>query len=81
MSKPNTSDKTYAVAKTEAEWRAELDEDRKVLREAATERAWTGDCSTKAAPASTPAPRATPSCSRAAPNSTPGADGRASTTR
>ena len=49
MSKPKTTDldgtgKAYAVAKTDAEWREELDADRyKVLREAATERAWTGE--------------------------------------
>jgi peptide-methionine (R)-S-oxide reductase len=48
MSKPDTTQpdggKTYAVAKTDAEWRAELDDERyKVLREAATERAWTGE--------------------------------------
>lgn len=35
---------TYAVEKTEDEWRAELgDEQYKVLREAGTERAWTGE--------------------------------------
>ncbi len=40
----DSSGKTYAVAKTDAEWRDELDADRyKVLREAATERAWTGE--------------------------------------
>jgi len=49
MSKPKTTEldgsgKAYAVAKTDAEWRDELDADRyKVLREAATERAWTGE--------------------------------------
>ena len=44
MTKPNTSGKTYAVAKADAEWRDELDAERyKVLREAATERAWTGE--------------------------------------
>jgi peptide-methionine (R)-S-oxide reductase len=41
MTKP---DKTYSVEKTDAEWRAELGDERfKVLREAATERAWTGE--------------------------------------
>ena len=40
----DSTGKTYAVAKTDAEWRDELDADRyKVLREAATERAWTGE--------------------------------------
>src|SRR5918994_2372034 len=35
---------SYSVNKTEAEWRAELDpEQYQVLREAATERAWTGE--------------------------------------
>lgn len=43
MSKPDTTG-DYAVAKSDDEWRDELDADRfKVLREAATERAWTGE--------------------------------------
>jgi peptide-methionine (R)-S-oxide reductase len=37
-------DARYAVEKTDAEWQAELDPERyAVLREAATERAWTGE--------------------------------------
>lgn len=41
---PATSGKAYAVEKTEEEWRAELGEERyQVLREAGTERAWTGE--------------------------------------
>jgi peptide-methionine (R)-S-oxide reductase len=44
MSEPKTSGKAYAVEKTDAEWREQLDAERyKVLREAATERAWTGE--------------------------------------
>lgn len=49
MNKPHstpsdTGAQSYAVTKTDAEWRAELDDERyKVLREAATERAWTGE--------------------------------------
>ena len=44
MSTPKSTDKTYKVEKSDAEWRAELDPERyKVLREAATERAWTGE--------------------------------------
>ena len=39
-----THDKPHAVEKTDAEWRAELDPERyAVLREAATERAWSGE--------------------------------------
>lgn len=38
------SDKKYEVEKTDAEWRAELtDEQYRVLRQAGTERAWTGE--------------------------------------
>ncbi len=41
---PAADGKTYAVKKTEAEWRAELGEERyQVLRQAGTERAWTGE--------------------------------------
>lgn len=44
MSEPKTSGEAYAVEKTDAEWREQLDAERyKVLREAATERAWTGE--------------------------------------
>lgn len=46
MSDDTTAQKeqTYAVQKTEDEWRAELGEERyQVLREAGTERAWTGE--------------------------------------
>ena len=43
MSKPHET-RSYPVEKTDAEWRAELDPDRyRVLRQAATERAWTGE--------------------------------------
>ena len=39
-----SSGKSYAVQKTDAEWRSELTPDRyRVLREAGTERAWTGE--------------------------------------
>jgi len=38
------SEQTYAVHKSDAEWREELGEERfEVLRNAATERAWTGE--------------------------------------
>jgi peptide-methionine (R)-S-oxide reductase len=41
---PKSSGKTYAVEKTEADWEAELGPQRyRVLREAGTERAWTGE--------------------------------------
>ena len=40
----DASGKDYAVTKTEAEWEAELGAERyRVLREAGTERAWTGE--------------------------------------
>lgn len=39
-----SSDKKYEVEKTDAEWRAELTEEQyRVLRQAGTERAWTGE--------------------------------------
>jgi peptide-methionine (R)-S-oxide reductase len=43
MATPNNAEK-YQVEKTEEQWKAELDPERyAVLREAATERAWTGE--------------------------------------
>jgi len=42
--KPQAAEKPHSVEKSDAEWRAELDPERyAVLREAATERAWTGE--------------------------------------
>jgi peptide-methionine (R)-S-oxide reductase len=44
MGTPSSDGRTYNVEKTEAEWQAELTpEQYKVLREAGTERAWTGE--------------------------------------
>lgn len=44
MSTPKDSGRTYAVAKTDEQWRADLEPDRyRILREAGTERAWTGE--------------------------------------
>jgi len=44
MDMPQNSGAGYSVEKTEAQWKAELGPERyRVLREAGTERAWTGD--------------------------------------
>jgi peptide-methionine (R)-S-oxide reductase len=44
MDSPKTSTKKYNVTKSEAEWEAELGAEKyRILREAGTERAWTGE--------------------------------------
>ncbi len=44
MATADPTTKNYRVEKSDAEWRAELGEERfEVLRGAATERAWTGE--------------------------------------
>ncbi len=71
----------FEVTKTDAEWRAQLTpEQYRVLRDHGTERAFTSPLNDEKRKASSIAPGATASCSRARPNTTAARAGRASTT-
>ena len=73
---------TEPVVRTDAEWRELLSpEQYHVLRQAGTERPWSGEYVTTTTTARTPARRAAPSCSTRRPSSSRAAAGRASTSR